>query len=453
MLRVQGAAVRTCAGWSRRDLLMAGGLGLLGTSLSSPAAHAATAPRFGHAKAFILLDLYGGPAHQDIWDMKPEAPAEVRGEFNPIETNVSGIRVSEQIPRLAKIADRYALIRSMTHTDHEHATGGYTVLSGVPHPQPGRILPPAPDDFPPLGSVISKLRPPSRPVPGYVTIGGTMYSAGGDVPGQTGGMAGQKYDPFDIKDDPNSRNFKVQELTLDGSLPPLRLDRRRTLLEQVEQGARLGDRHLAAQGFNDLQERVFTLLGSTEAREAFNLRSEPDKVRDSYGRHKFGQSCLLARRLVEGGVPVVAVYWERGQVWDTHGNNFKDLKERLLPPMDQAVTALLLDLEERGLLDTTIVLVTGEFGRTPKINKDAGRDHWPGVYTSMVAGGGFKRGFVYGASDEQAAWPAENPVYPWDLAANIYHLMGIDPAVAEIRDRQDRPIRVCPGEIVPDLIA
>ncbi len=451
MLRVRGGAARTCAGWSRRDLLAIGGLGLLGAA-AYPAA-ASQAAGFGRAKAFILLDLYGGPAHQDIWDLKPDAPAEVRGEFRPIETNVSGIRVSEHVPRLARLADRYTLIRSMTHDDTEHATGGYTVLSGVRHPQPGRILPPSPDDFPPMGSVISKFRPPVRPVPGYVTLGGTMFSAGGDVPGQTGGMAGQKYDPFDIKDDPNSPAFKVQELTLDAGLPPLRLDRRHSLLGQVEDLARIADRSLPARGLGDLQERVFTLLGSTATREAFNLRSETAALRDSYGRHKFGQSCLLARRLVEGGVPVVAVYWERGQVWDTHGNNFSDLKRSLLPPMDQAVAALLTDLDQRGLLDSTIVLVTGEFGRTPKINAGAGRDHWPGVYTSVVAGGGFKRGYVHGASDEQAAWPAQDPVYPWDLAATIYHLMGVNPETAEIRDRQDRPIRVSPGEIVRGVIA
>ena len=408
---------------------------------------------FGRAKSFILIDLYGGPAHQDVFDMKPDSPAEVRGEFNPIETNVSGIRVSEHIPRLAKIADRYTLIRSMTHTDNEHATGGYTVLSGVKHPRPGTILPPSPDDFPPMGSIIAKFRPPQRPVPGYVTIGGTMYSAGGDVPGQTGGMAGQKFDPFDIKGDPNQKSFKVEDIALPGDFPALRLDRRRSLLDQVDHAAGLAERNLAAHGFEELQGRAFDLVSSPDIRQAFELRSEPDKVRDTYGRHKFGQSCLLARRLVQTGVPVVAVYWERGQVWDTHGNNFNDLKNHLLPPMDQGVTALLLDLEARGMLDETAVLVTGEFGRTPKINKDAGRDHWPGVYTSLVAGGGFKGGFVHGASDEIAAFPAEDPVYPWDLAATLYHLMGIDPVGTQIRDRQDRPIGICAGQVVPEVIA
>lgn len=450
MLRVIGGAAKTCQGWSRRDLLRLGGIGVLG-SLAAPSA-ASRADRFGQAKAFILIDLYGGPAHQDIFDLKPDAPAEVRGEFRPIETNVAGIQVGEHIPKLARIADKYTLVRSMTHTDNEHATGGYTVLTGVKHPRPGTILPPSPDDFPPLGSIISKFRPPSRPVPGYITLGGTMYSAGGDVPGQTGGMAGQKFDPFDIKEDPNRPDFRVRELTLPQELPALRLDRRRALLTQVDQLAAVAERSLAAHGLGDLQGRVFELLGSSDIRQAFELASEPAKVRDTYGRHKFGQSCLLARRLVQAGVPVVAVYWERGQVWDTHGNNFKDLKNSLLPPMDQGVTALISDLAERGMLNQTVVLVTGEFGRTPKINDQAGRDHWPGVYTSLLAGGGIKGGCVHGASDETAAFPARDPVYPWDLAATIYHLMGIDPGHTEIRDRQDRPIAVCNGEVVRSII-
>ncbi|MCC2670573.1 MAG: hypothetical protein K0Q72_3044, partial [Armatimonadetes bacterium] len=369
MLRVTGSRVRTCAGWSRRDLLCAGGLGLLGAALPASAS-AGKPPR---AKAFILLNLYGGPAHQDIFDMKPDAPAEVRGEFKPIGTNVSGIQVGEHIPLLAKMADRYTLIRSMTHTDNEHATGGYTVLTGVKHPRPGTILPPSPDDFPPIGSIIARFRPPSRPLPGYVTIGGTMYSAGGDVPGQTGGFAGQRYDPFDIKEDPNQASFKVRDVALPGELATLRLDRRRSLLDQVDRAAAMAERTLSAQGFLDLQDRAFSLVSSPDIRQAFELRSEPDALRQRYGRHKFGQSCLLARRLVGAGVPVVAVHWERGQVWDTHGNNFKDLKNSLLPPMDRAVTALLGDLADRGMLEDTIVLVTGEFGRTPKINDQAGR--------------------------------------------------------------------------------
>jgi uncharacterized protein (DUF1501 family) len=451
MLRVVGGRSRTCAGWSRRDLLHAGGLALLGAS-AAPAV--ASGDRgFGRAKALILIDLYGGPAHQDVFDLKPDAPREVRGEFNPIETNVSGIRVSEHIPRLAKLADKYTLIRSMTHTDNEHATGGYTVLTGVKHPRPGTILPPSPDDFPPMGSIITKFRPPHRPVPGYITIGGTMYSAGGDVPGQTGGMAGQKFDPFDIGEDPSKPGFKVRDISLPSGLPALRLDRRRALLEQVDQVNGVAGRNLSAQGLVELQERAFNLMTSPDTRQAFELASEPDKVRETYGRHKFGQSCLMARRLVQTGVPVVAVYWERGQVWDTHGNNFKDLKDRLLPPMDQGVTALLTDLSDRGMLNDTIVLVTGEFGRTPKINDQAGRDHWPGVYTSLVAGGGFKSGFVYGASDEVAAYPASEPVHPWDLAATIYHLLGINPATSEIRDRQDRPIPICVGDVVRGVLA
>jgi hypothetical protein len=453
MLRVVGGRARTCAGWSRRDLLRIPGVGLLG-ALSGSAATAAparTRGSFGRARSFILIDLYGGPAHQDIWDLKPDAPAEIRGEFKPIESSLAGLQVSEHIPRLARIADRYTLVRSMTHTDNEHATGGYTTLTGVAHPRPGTILPPSPDDFPPMGSVASLFRPPERPVPGYVAIGGTMFSAGGDVPGQTGGMAGQRFDPFDIRQDPSRADFRVPELSLAPELPALRIDRRHTLLQQVERAAHLADRSLSARGLDQLQDRVFDLLSSSETRQAFALQSEPAAVRDRYGRTKFGQSCLLARRLVQAGVRAVAVYWERGQVWDTHGDNFRDLKNNLLPPMDQGVAALLTDLDDRGLLEETVVLVTGEFGRTPKINSGAGRDHWPGVYTALLAGGGVRRGFVYGASDEQAAFPARDPVYPWDLSATLYHLLGIDPA-SEIRDRQDRPLRISQGEVVEGIL-
>ncbi len=455
MLAIDGthgrANVRTCEGLSRRSVLTAGGLGILG--LNSCPAQAIAAGRPRRARSLVILDLYGGPAHQDIFDLKPDAPSEIRGEFKPIRTSVPGLELGEHVPGLGSVAHLYTLVRSMTHTDTEHATGGYTVLTGVPHPRPGTILPPSPDDFPPIGSVVSALRPTQSLVPGYVALGGTMFSAGGDVPGQTGGLAGQKFDPFDVRGDPSKPDFKVRELSLAPDVTRLRLGRRATLLDQVEQAARLKERSRGAGGFGDLQGRAFDLLGSSLARTAFDLTQEADSVRNDYGRYRFGQSCLLARRLVERGVPVVAVYWDRGQVWDTHGNNFKDLKDRLLPPMDRTVTAMLKDLHQRGLLDETILLVTGEFGRTPRINSGAGRDHWPGVYTSLVAGGGFPRGFVYGASDEQAAYPSRDPVHPWDLAATIYHLLGIDPETAEITDRQNRPIRVCPGTVVQGLLA
>jgi hypothetical protein len=282
-------------------------------------------------------------------------------------------------------------------------------------------------------------------------VGGAQIVCGNQIPGQRAGFLGPAYEPFVIEGDPNRAGFEVPELTLRKELDALRLDRRRGLLASVERAARLVERGAMPGAADAVHRKAFELLGSQRIREALNLGAEKAELRDRYGRNTFGQSLVLGRRLIEAGVPCVTVNWSRGGPWDTHGNNFGGLKNSLLPPFDQSFGALLQDLTDRGILENTLVIAAGEFGRTPQINKDAGRDHWAGVYTTVLAGGGIHGGRVHGSSDAQAAYPASDAVGPWDLAATIYHCMGVSPE-AEVRDQTDRPLRICRGEPVRSLL-
>ena len=451
MIRIEGSRTRLCDGTTRRELIRFGGLAMLGLSAGGRPATAAADATFGRAKSLLFISLFGGPSHQDIWDLKPDAPAEVRGEFRPIRTNVSGIEVCEHVPLLAAVADRYALVRSVTHEDNGHGSAMYASFTGWPHPLPNTNPIPDSADFPAYGAVVGAVRPQGGPVPPFVCVGGAQIVCGNQIPGQRAGFLGPGREPFVIQQDPNGADFRVPELSLARDIPTLRLDRRRTLLRAVEAGARLTERGDDARAASEMHSKAFELLASERVRAALDLGAEPEKMRGRYQRNTFGQSLLLGRRLIEAGVPCVTVNWSRGGSWDTHGGNFTALKNTLLPPFDRCLSALLEDLSQRGLLDQTLVVATGEFGRTPKINPQAGRDHWAGVYTAVLAGGGVRGGRVHGASDAHAAYPASDAVGPWDIAATIYHCLGISPET-EVRDRIDRPLRICRGEPIRSIL-
>ena len=431
--------------------------------LAAEARAAAAPPR---ARACLLLFMWGGPAHQDTWDLKPAAPAEVRGEFKPIATNVPGIQICEHLPRLAQRADQLAIIRSMTHTDVNHLTATHYLLTGKAPPPSGVLR----DDWPHIGSVLSKLGRGQGVLPPFVSMRPKLENT---VPrfveqshGQFAGWLGPTWDPLTIDADPNEPGYRVGDFVLQDGIDASRMNNRKSLLGNLED--RLGqlDRSGALGSMDRHYSRAFDLLASAVGRDAFDLNQEPDEMRDRYGRNPHGQSVLQARRLIERGVPLVTVFWPNDGIknvsvyWDTHSRNFIDHRDRLMPPADQAFSTLLDDLRDRGLLDETLVVWTGEFGRTPKIgqrNSDAGagrdgRDHWPNCFTTVLAGGGVKGGQVYGSSDRYAAYPASNAVHPVDLAATVYELLGV-PRGLELRDHLDRPMVVCPGQPVSELMS
>ncbi len=388
-----------------------------------------------------------------MWDLKPDAPAEVRGEFQPIVTNVSGISISDQLPHLSKQADKFTIVRSVSHKDFEHGSASYTALTGHPHPLPGTNTPARPEDFPTYGAIVSLVKPTTKPVPSAAVLGPVMHQ--GNRPpmaGQNAGFLGEAYDPFRIADDPSATDFQVRGLAAAEDVSSVRLDRRYSLLQSLDEHWRRVDRSRAVEGMSQLKQRAYGLLGSSHSRRAFDLSRERPEARDRYGRHKFGQTMLLARRLAEAEVPLITVNWSRQNAdqWDTHKNNYAKLRE-LLPPFDQGFAAFVNDLDDRGLLDTTLVVCLGEFGRTPKINKDAGRDHWPDCYSVVMAGGGIRRGFILGASDRQAAYPTTDLIAPWDLAATMYHLLGVSPHT-HIHDRLDRPFKLSHGHVIDELL-
>ena len=444
------------AGLNRRELLQVGYSGLLGIGLSSLAGHRAAAGQTANGgagrqpKSMIIVYLTGAPSHLDTFDVKPEAPAEVRGEFQTIRTRIPGFVVSEHLPNLASRADKYAIIRSFSHREDNHLVATHHVLTG--HPQPGAFFDKVAsrDDWPCYSSALDHLRPRSDGIPGGVNLPTFLMEGPLIWPGQHAGILPPRHDPWQITRDPNHADFRVDTLRLAPGLDVNRLDERRSLLGQVNrQQERLMDL-ATGQRLSDQQNLAFRVLTAGRITRAFDLDREPGSIRDRYGRHMYGQSLLLARRLVQAGVRVVQVNIGRVQNWDTHSANFTRLKNELLPPVDRGVSALLDDLETRGLLDETLVLMLGEFGRTPKINRDAGRDHWARCFFGLFAGAGVRGGQVIGRSDQIAAYPVTNPYSPDDLGATVYHVLGIDPAV-EVRDRQNRPVTLNRGEVIHSL--
>lgn len=462
---------------TRRQLLRMGGLAPLGLGLTDLLRAAAVAnPPRGTAKACILFFLEGGPAHQDLWDMKPDAPAEFRGEFQPIDSTAPGIQVCEHLPMLARRMHRVALVRSVHHQVVDHNAGSYYALTGRSPVKGGQlIVHDEPENFPPFGSVLAQLRPVARRVPPFVHVPEIMSNNGFDLPGQRAGFLGAAYDPL-VTGDPSAPNYQTPGLGLPADLPLERLDQRRDLLRAL-------DRRLATLGNDPILEGIaahyqqaFTLLTSSETRRAFDLAQEPEEIRRRYGlpdrtdrsreARQFGglphlgQCLLLARRLIESGVRLVTVATGRrfDQSWDTHRQHYPLLKRSLLPYFDRAFSALLEDLAERGLLDETLVVAMGEFGRTPRLGQitsgagadAAGRDHWPHCYTVALAGGGVHGGTVYGQSDRWAAHPARDPVTPEDVAATIYHALGVE-VETRLVDPLGRPQSVALGRPINEL--
>ena len=409
------------------------------------------APGFGRAKSCIFLFMWGGPSQLDTFDPKPDAPREIRGPFDTIATAVPGLRFSEHFTGAAKLADRLAVIRSLHHNDPAHLSSGHATLTG--HRAPvlnSDAEPPSERDTPHVGSVVARLRAAaSDSVPSFVTLPWLAYhpaAPGGKAPGQHGGWLGSRFDPMLLTGDPNAPDWRVAELSLPDSISQQRLESRQALLRDVDAQRRLLDAAASgtAAGF---KQQAFDLLSSGSARSAFDLSAETEATRERYGRNIHGQCLLLARRLVENGVGLVSVNWHNdGQnFWDTHGNNFNRLKNDLIPPADKALCALITDLEERGMLDETIIAWVGEFGRKPRITNKTGREHWPYCYSGLLAGGGIRGGSVYGASDKMAEHPADLPCTPQDYAATIYHALGVDPSLM-LPDRFGRPLRICEGE-------
>ncbi|MCA9093099.1 MAG: DUF1501 domain-containing protein [Planctomycetaceae bacterium] len=441
---------------SRRHLLQLGSLGLTGITLPRLLASEQTnAGKQTAADSCILLFLNGGPSHLDMWDMKPNAPTGIRGEFQPVETSVPGVQFSEHLFRSAPWMHQCSLIRSVHHSvNNAHAAAVYAALTGHDRGELGGGA--KPDDHPAIGSVTGQVRPPSTPTVPYVALPYmTQEGRGGPPqPGFFGGWLGRQYDPLFVLKDPNAPDFTIPELTPMQELSNGRL-RSRQELQRGFDGSFSEQSASQSLGFGGLQERAFDLLCSNDVQRAFRLSEESDGTREAYGRNIYGQSTLLARRLIEAGTRVVTLSWapDANATWDTHGSNFDSLKNRLLPQLDLALSSLLKDLVERNMLERTMVVVMGEFGRSPKINNsNGGRDHWNFCYSVLMAGGGTKKGFVYGASDKIGGEPAQNPVGPADIVATIYHQLGI-PTDLELYDSLHRPHQLVPwGNPIMEVI-
>lgn len=444
---------------SRRRVLQVGSLGMAGLGLSLPNLLASEAAQQSHVKATadncILLFLNGGPSHLDMWDMKPNAPDGIRGEFKAISTSLPGYQMSEHLPRMAQQMHLSTVVRSMHHSvNNSHAAAVYASLTGHDRGEQGGGA--RPTDHPCLGGIMARLRPTAATTLPQVHLPYmTKEGAGGPPqPGFFGGFLGHSYDPLFVLQDPNAPDFRVPELTLQNEVNNQRLTARRQLFEATGI-ASVGTR--SAQGeMSRMQERALDILSSETTQRAFRLSEESDKVRESYGRNIYGQSALLARRLIQAGTRVVTISWapDANATWDTHGNNFNMLKSTLLPQLDAAYASLVNDLLDRRMLDRTLIAVFGDFGRTPKINgNNAGRDHWNFCYSLMLTGGGINRGLIYGSSDSTGAFPATHPLVPGDVVATIYRALGVLPTT-EIHDQFQRPYQVVPGgEVVADLLA
>jgi hypothetical protein len=442
------ARYRRWAGLKRRAFLKAGTLGALGLSLPQyfalQAAQGAARPR---VRSVLLIYTMGGISHHDSFDPKPHAPAEIRGEFRTIPTCVPGVRFTEHIPLLARMLDRFTLLRSVHHEERDHGVGAYYMLRGYRQPDPSFDRPENQNRAnPTIGSHVARLLGSANGLPPYICVPGLSYLA--QVNYYTAGWMGRAYDPFILRSDPNLPAFKVDGLALPADISPARLSERASLAQAIDRQCRLFEASPAAKSMTAHHQRARQVLSTSATRRAFDLSTEPDKVREAYGRTRLAQSCLVARKLVEAGVPFVTV---DDDAWDHHAQVFPGLRQRL-PELDRCLTTLLADLDARGLLATTLVTVLTDFGRTPRLNASAGRDHWPGVFSVLFAGAGIRGGQVVGASDSTGAYPQDRPISPKDIAATLYHFLGIEP-FQDYQTTEGRTLRVLDeGELLPELV-
>jgi hypothetical protein len=446
------------AALSRRGFLQTGGGAALGLTLPSMLLRAETAgarlaagqgqPVRAPIRSCIFVYFYGGPSHIDTWDMKPSAPQEVRGAFSPIATAAPGILVCEHLPRLARLAQKWSIVRSMHHPMTNHNAAAVEAMCGrTPLRGDLELLDDDALSFPCYGAVLSYLMPESPVGLPHVALPHVMHNVV-QLPGQTAGFLGPSYERFQITDDPNGSQFDVSTLKLPADVTADRLKVRNKLMSVIDRQAASPPTTRSRKSVEEYYGKAFALLRSEAVRRSLDIAKEPAPLRDRYGRHTLGQSMLLARRLVESGVRFVNVndriYNGQDANWDSHQSVFPRHRDHLLPPADQALSALLEDLDARGLLESTLVVAQGEFGRSPRINQSAGRDHWPHVYSVILAGGGIQGGRVVGSSDKIGAYPATDPVSPGDLAATIFSSFGVDP-LHEIRDITGRPWRLAEG--------
>ncbi len=467
MLTIRDAGTALCDHLTRRDWLRVGGLGALGLSLPTlwnAQTHASSAPRsgsFGKAKACILVGLTGGPPQHETWDPKPDAPEEIRGPFQPIASSLPGLQVCELMPRLAQLAHHFAVLRAVSTRDSAHSSSGYYMMTGVPHSPPNveNARPGAPNNWPSLAALVNKVKARPGASPASMVIPEHIWNDGNiPWPGQDAGFLGRAADPWLLHCDPSAARFEVPALAMPQEMTPLRFDERRSLLAQVNRHLDAVDRSAPVANYDNQFRQALDMMRSGNVRRAFDMQQEPNAMRDRYGRSRWAQSLLMARRLVEAGISLVQVNWTRMGTnlpnqggWDTHAQNALSLRSHLMPIMDRAVSALIEDLDVRGLLDETLVVWTGEFGRTPRHNGNGGRDHWGPVFSLAMAGGGVRGGVVHGASDRIGAYPREGMVLPQDLTATIFHLLGIAPST-EVHDALGRPIAVSRGEVIRQIV-
>jgi uncharacterized protein (DUF1501 family) len=448
-----------CSSLSRRELLRAGVLGTAGLSLAQlfQLQETRAAEERPRADACIFVFLWGAPSQFETWDPKPEAPDGIRGEFGTCRTRLPGVLFGEHIPLLARRNDRFSVIRTCAQTSTHHQSAAYEALTGYPPSRDAVALTATPSDHPNLGSVVARFAPGRSALPRFVQLPQLASDVGNLTPGQFAGVLGRQYDPLAVLKDPLAPDFNVAELSLPADVTAARLEDRDALLRRVDGQARALTQSAETRALSVYQERAVQLLTSPLVRQAFDLGREPASWRERYGMNTLGQSCLLARRLVEAGVKLVTVCSGFNgktpqDAWDTHSNNFRKLKDELLPPLDRGVSALLDDLGQRGLSQRTLLVVMGEFGRTPRINKAAGRDHWHHCYPVLLAGGGVQRGLVLGQSDRHGAYPVRGRVcQPADLCATVYHCLGIDHK-QEFVDQTGRPLPLARGEPIRDLL-
>ena len=442
------------SGLNRQEFLQVGFSGLLGLGWNHLCGRSASAANVSKrsrqsVKSVILVFMTGAPSHQDIWDLKPDGPSETRGEFRPIATNVPGVEICPHLPKLARLADKYAIVRSMRHSLPSHEHGTHRLLTGINKEPPGSTHMASRHDWPCYASGVQYLRPNPDGSPSGVMLP-TYLNNGYGFCGQNAGFLGANYDPWQLTRDPNAKNFRVSELELSPGLTVGRINNRRALLQNIDSQRRDLETSVAVHDLSQRMQQAHSILLGGQFRAAFDIGREPDAMRNRYGRHLYGQSLLLARRLIEAGTPVVQVNVGHMNNWDTHTGNFKRLKTQLLPPLDTGLAALISDLEERGRLDETLIVVTGEFGRTPKVNAKAGRDHWSRVFSAVFMGGGIRGGQVIGASDAMASDPITRAYSPADLGATIYTALGIDPT-RRVIDRINRPHQLNAGEVIAPL--